>query len=398
MKMSLTPSGKPGKPIVFLPEEKVDVGIDTHKKTYHATIWSETREAVLSRWVQPASPQTLIARLSLYKDHIRKVVYEAGPTGYALVRALRGAGLPADVIAPSRTPRSCTAQAKSDRIDSGKLAQWSAKRLLRPVRVPTEEEEGDRQIFRLRADMVSKCSTIKHQINSFLLVHGVAALGDSPHWSKKRIRALAQLALSPQLRFALDLFLADLAHYESQVRKADAALHALASLPRHCSVCATLRTVPGVGPVTAMALRTELIAPERFSNSRQVAAMAGLAPLVRSSGQSRREGGLMKSGNNRVRSVLTEAAWRWVARDPAARLQFIRLMRNTGEKKKALSAMARRLLVVLWHMSISGEAYRPLAPPALEQQSQSGLADERGGGKRAPSAIRKRPRSVQPPQ
>jgi len=398
MKRSLTPKAKPNKPIVFLSEERVDIGVDTHKKTYDATLWSETRQSVVSRWVQPSSPQTLIARLLPYKDHIRRIVYEAGPTGYALVRALRCAGFRADVIAPSRTPRNCGPQAKSDRIDSGKLGMWSAKGLLRPVRVPTEEQEGDRQIFRLRADLVSKRCAIKQQIKSFLLLHGIAEAQDFEHWSKKNVHTLSRLALSPQLRFALDMLLADLARHDDQVRKANAALNALASLPRHCATVAALRTVPGVGPVTAMAVRTELIDPERFKNSRQVAAMAGLAPLVQSSGQSRREGPLMKSGNARLRAVLTEAAWRWVARDPAARQKFTHLIHNTGEKKKALSAMARRLLVILWHISVSGEAYRPPSPPALEKKSQSGLPDEKKRGNGASSVVRKRPSSVQPPQ
>ena len=63
-----------------------------------------------------------------------------------------------------------------------------------------------------------------------------------------------------------------------------------------------MQTVPGVGPVTAGAVRTELIAPDRFTNERQVAAVAGLAPLVSRTGKTVREGSLIKSGGSCVPS------------------------------------------------------------------------------------------------
>lgn len=117
-----------------------------------------------------------------------------------------------------------------------------------------------------------------------------------------------------------------------------------------------------VGPVTAMTVRTETIAPRRFRDPRQVSAMQGLAPLVRSTGETRREGPLMKTGNTRLRTVLIEAAWRWVAGDPWARERFEQLVVNTGSRKKAVVAMARRLGIILWRINVTGEAYRPKEP------------------------------------
>ena len=89
--------------------------------------------------------------------------------------------------------------------------------------------------------------------------------------------------------------------------------------------------------------------------------MAGLAPQVRQSGQTRREGGLLKSGNARLRTVLVEAAWRWVAGDAAAQAKYRRLVATTGNGKKAIVGMARRLAILLWRLSLSGEPYRAAA-------------------------------------
>ena len=156
MRTTLTPKGKSRKEINFLRGEKINVGIDVHKKTFSVTLWSEQRLAVVSRWTQPADPGALLRSMTPYKRRVERVVYEAGPTGYELVRALRAAEFRADVIAPSRTPKTTGQEAKSDRLDSRKLAMWSAKNLLRPVRVPTREQEGDRQVFRMRQDAVSE--------------------------------------------------------------------------------------------------------------------------------------------------------------------------------------------------------------------------------------------------
>ena len=68
---------------------------------------------------------------------IKRIVYEAGPTGYALARSLQKASLPVWVIAPSKTPRQSARDSKTDRLDCKTLAKYTAKGLLRPIAIPT---------------------------------------------------------------------------------------------------------------------------------------------------------------------------------------------------------------------------------------------------------------------
>jgi transposase len=393
------------KEVHFMEGERAEVGIDVHKRTYSVTLWSEQRDEVVTRWTQPADPSALIRSMTPFKEHVNRVVYEAGPTGYGLVRALRAEGFRADVIAPSRTPKSTGQEAKSDRLDSRRLSMWSAKKLLKAVRIPTLEEEGDRQVFRTRDDVVAKRRRVKQQIKSFLLQHGIAEPDGLRTWARRGIESLRKTKLSPQLRFSLDFLLADLEHYDSQVRKADAALKSLAATKRHKQASEALQTVGGVGTVTAMAMRTELIAPERFDKGRQVAAMVGLAPLVSSTSETTRQGPLMKCGNARLRKILIEAAWRWMARDDWAAERYGQLVRNTGDRKKAIAGLARRLVIILWRISVTGEPYRPrpVEEPAprsrtARKRCQPGLPDKNIKRKRAPSTSRRRPMSVQPPR
>ena len=123
-----------------------------------------------------------------------------------------------------------------------------------------------------------------------------------------------------------------------------------------------LRTHPGVGPLVATTFLAELYQPARFDNPRQVGRYLGLAPQVRQSGQTRWEGPILKIGRASLRSLLIEAAWQWIRRDVGAAAIYRRLVGNTGQGKKAIVAMARRLAINLWMMLIREENYRSPEP------------------------------------
>jgi transposase len=336
--------------------ERVHVGVDVHKATYSVAIYGGDR-GLLATWTQPAEPEVLLGRLRPIRGQVAEVVYEAGPTGFTLARRLEAEGIAVLVIAPSQLLTPAGQEAKSDRIDCRRLAWMSQKGLLRPVYVPTEQQEADRQVMRLRERFVRKARTVQQQIKSLLLVHGITQPEGLEHWRKAGIEALRRLALGEELRFCFDVLLDELEHARGQVARITGRLERLAEAERHKGAVAALRTVPGVGPVTAMAFRLELPEPTRFGHAGQVSKMLGLAPMVRQSGQSRREGGLLRGGNARLRTALVESAWRWVARDESARAVYRRLVGNTGSGKKAIVAMARRLGVLLWRLSTRGQPY-----------------------------------------
>jgi transposase len=326
------------------PGEVAHVGVDVHKASYHIAVVTDLR-GLVATWTQPADPDLLVERLKPIGTQVAQVVYEAGPTGFALVRRLRAAKLKAEVIAPSKIPTMPGPEAKSDRLDCGKLAVFAQKGLLRPVRVPDEQEEADRQVMRLREQLARKLRVIQQQIKAFLLQHGIAEPAGLTHWTAASVDALRRLELGVELRFCLEVMLDERRHALEQVARATRRLEELAKTDRHHSTASTLRTVPGVGPITAMTFRLELHDPAR----------------VLQSGPTRREGRLLKSGNARLRTVLIEAAWRWVAGDDAAKARYRRLVASTGNGKKAIVGMARRLAILLWRLSLSGETYRAAA-------------------------------------
>jgi transposase len=340
--------------------EIAHVGVDVHKASYHVAVVTDLR-GLVATWTQPADPDLLVARLGPIREQAAQVVYEAGPTGFALVRRLRASGYSAEVIAPSKIPAMPGPESKSDRLDCRKLAVFAQKGLLRSVRVPTEQEEADRQVVRLREQLTRKLRVIQQQIKGLLLQHGIAEPAGLAHWSETAVEALRHLEVIAELRFCLGVMLDERQHALEQVARATRRLEELTKADRHRPTVATLRTVPGVGPITAMTFRVELHEPGRFADGGQVARILGLAPQVLQSGPTRREGRLLKSGNARLRTVLIEAAWRWVAGDEAAKAKYRRLVASTGNGKKAIVGIARRLAILLWRMSLSGEPYRAAA-------------------------------------
>ncbi|MDZ7749973.1 MAG: transposase [Halofilum sp. (in: g-proteobacteria)] len=114
-------------------------------------------------------------------------------------------------------------------------------------------------------------------------------------------------------------------------------------------------------------LVAEMFAWRAFANRREVAGFAGLTPTPYDSGASRREQGIAKHGNRRVRAVMIELAWRWLRWQPASALsRWFRARYSDGgprQRRIGIVALARRLLIALWRYLAHGE----LAPEIVVQ-------------------------------
>jgi len=347
------------KPLALSKEDRLVVAMDVHKKTVYAALRRNGQE--VDTWVMPMRIETVAASLEPMKPWLKKVVYEAGPTGYGLARALKTAGMPVEVIAPGKTPQPANPGSKTDRLDCRRLAEYAEKGLLTPVAIPTEQEDADRQVVRLRDQIVIKQRRVKQQIKSLLLQQGIAEPAGLAHWSAEGIGALKAMSLRHQIRLALELLVEELEFLIASRQRVERQMAWLAKQKRHRENHRILRTHPGVGPVTAMSFLTEVYQAQRFTRAEELTSYVGLAPRVRQSGQTRREGPLIRAGRGALRSLLIEASWQWIRRDDAAAGVYRRLVRNTGSGQKAIVAMARRLAVHLWCMVCRKEKYRVAA-------------------------------------
>lgn len=334
----------------------IHVGVDVHKKTYHVATRGSGGEIVT--WVCPAHPEGLMQRLEQIKDRIVQIVYEAGPTGFCLARALQVAGYPIMVVAPSRMPRPVTRHSKTDRLDCKRLAEYSSKGMLLPVTIPSQIEESERSIIRLRHQTMDNLRKTKQRIKSFLLFHGIEEPQGLTKWSKKAQQELLSLPLNLDLRFTLRFLVRELAHQEGFLKRITIQLERLAKTEKHDRTMENLQSIPGVGLLTAITFHLEVFRPSRFKSSEQLTSYLGLAPGVRQSGETSRGGSILPAGQKRLRSMLVEAAWTWQRRDPAIGKAYRRLLGQTGLAQKAIVALARKLAIVLWRLSIEQRPYR----------------------------------------
>jgi transposase len=326
--------------------DRVFVGLDVHKMSAHAALM--VNGMIVKTWSMPYDSAVIAASLEPYRAALCGVVYEAGPTGFSLARRLIARGYPVKVAAPSKIPRPSGPQAKSDRLDCRRLADFFAKGQLTFVAIPTETQEADRQVMRARGQCLGKVKRAKQQIKSFLLQHGIAEPEGLAHWSNASLQALKDLKLNAQLRFCLDRLLEELAYLRGELKAFEEHLDRLARSARLRKSIRTLEAHPGVGPLTALAFAVEVFSPERFSQGKGIAGYTGLAPKVSRSGPTSREGPLMKTGRGELRALLVEASWRWVSKDTHGRQLFQHLVRNTGSKQKAIVGVARHLSIELW--------------------------------------------------
>ena len=177
-------------------DDPVFVGVDVHKHSYSVALFCAA-DGQIETWNCPADEAGLVEQLKGLGCRIEHVVYETGPTGFSLCRALRDAGFNASVAAGSRIPRGATASAKSDRIDATKLAIYVARGLLRSVAIPSAEEEGYRALVRRRKRVAEALAKLKQKIKGFLLATGVAEPPSCERWMLRAADDLAALPLGP---------------------------------------------------------------------------------------------------------------------------------------------------------------------------------------------------------
>lgn len=120
-----------------------------------------------------------------------------------------------------------------------------------------------------------------------------------------------------------------------------------------------LQSVPGVGSVLARTFVTEIFRPERFVDECHLASFIGLAPIISQSGQSKAKSGIVRNGQRRLRSILVECAWQHKSKDAQAESLYKRVLARTGLPQKAITAVARRLGILLWRLLVEKRSYRP---------------------------------------
>jgi transposase len=149
------------------------VGLDVHKESIAVAVAAAGREKPQFLGTVGPTLKELIKTLShLGKREQMLLAYEAGPSGYVLVRELRAKGYRCEVVAPTKIPRRSGERTKTDRRDAVGLAHFARAGDLSTVTVPDEADEAIRDLSRAREDALRARMTARHQLKAMLLRHG----------------------------------------------------------------------------------------------------------------------------------------------------------------------------------------------------------------------------------
>ena len=304
---------------------KVHVGLDVHKDSITVAAAEPGRApARLVGKVVHDVPRLLKVLAKIGPPEQLHIVYEAGPTGFGLQRALTARGYTCEVIAPSKTPQRTGGRLKNDSRDSLQLAQYSRSGELQTVWIPDPSDEAIRDLARAREDAVNSRTQARHQLKAFLLRHGWR-YGGKTAWCGAHHRWLAGLSFEgAATQTAFTEYWNAVNSVDERVARLTEALLSSITGWRFEPVVNALQAMRGIAAITAIGLMAEIGDLSRFDHPRKLMGYLGLVPSEHSSGERTARGSITKTGNGHARRLLTEATWTYrfkarVGRDIHAR-------------------------------------------------------------------------------
>ena len=242
---------------------------------------------------------------------------------------------------------------KTDKDDALKLTKLAAIGQIVPVYIPCAESRQYRHLVNYRKNLVGQVNRTQNKIRALFNQQGISIPIGSRAWTlagieqlQKHAQTLSNCPLLSLWKGQLDL---DLKHLDTLWEQLHCVDTKLSELAKQDSRVQILESIPGVGRRTAEVIVAYIDNPHRFSNARQVGAYAGLVPRQHQSGETNRMGKITRRGPRILRSALVEAAWIMLRYNPWAAAVYKRICGGQKTRRKqAITAIARKLLVLCW--------------------------------------------------
>lgn len=309
-----------------------------------------------------SEPEPLVAALTGLGLPLERIGLEACSLTAWLHDALRAAGLPA-VCIETRLANAAmkTMPNKTDRNDARALAQIMRTGWYRQVHVKSRQSRLWRSLLVARRTVLNEMRAIENVVRAILREGGIKLGTPARAAFAGRVREMA--ADDPLILPLVTPLLAILA---TMLEQLDRLTRQVLTIVRGEAVCRRLMSVPGVGPITALAFRATIDEPERFRQSRNVGAHLGLTPSRYQSGETDIQGKVSRCGDELARTALYEAAHSLLTRSrkwSSLRAWGMQVAKHRG-MARARVAVARKLAVILHRMWSDGTEFRFGKEPA----------------------------------
>lgn len=312
-------------------------GLDVHKKSITAYLICPDTGETVSEELPNERERLLRAVRRWSKLGELRLCYESSGAGFVIKRWLEAEGVSCEVIASSLIPKAPGDRVKTDKRDARKLANLYRAGLLRVVHMPGQEEETVRALVRLREDMTKDMTRTKNRILKYLGTLGIYYT-EGKNWTQKHRAWLRGLSLEPLQRVIVDTHLEELDALASRRQGIDRRIEEIAQSEPYRQKVQRLMSLRGIGLYSAMVLTTEIGDVRRFAKAPQLMSYFGLVPREDSSADSRRTGAITKTGSNRGRWILTEAAWNQMSKPG----NCLRLKKHWESQPSAVVAIGKK--------------------------------------------------------
>ncbi len=330
------------------------VGFDVSKEETSFCVMDEAGK-IMAQGKAFSDPQSLFEALRKHTLCPTRIVLETGTLSNWLARGLHEYGLPVDVIDARQAHAVMKLQHnKTDANDAILLAEIARTGFCRPVSVSSEDAHKQRILIKARRLLVCQRRDTQNAIRGFLCALGIRFPKGS---GKLANRVQTALVERPDLKVMIEPLLASSEALKIQIQHLDEEVIKQAKASKASQL---LMTIPGVGPITALAFAATIDDATRFEKSRTVGAYLGLTSRRYQSGEMDYSGRISKFGDDLLRSLLYEAAnsLLTVVRKSHPIKDWARRIRKRSSHKKACVALARKLAVIMHRMLITGEAFR----------------------------------------
>ncbi len=332
------------------------VGLDIHRVFAEAVMLEDGAVRRLGRIGMTRDHLAAFARSLTHDDH---VVVEATGNASAVAEVIRPYVGRVVIANPRQVRLIAEARIKTDVIDATVLARLYASGFLPEVWIPDEATLSLRRQVTRRTQIVRQRARLKTIVQSILHTHLVPPC---PHADLFGPRGRAWLLAQPLPADEGDALARHLREYDRLSEDLKVVERELARDARADPNVTRLMTIPGIDMVVAVGLMAAIGPVERFAGPDRLVAYLGLNPSVHQSGEGRpRHGRITKQGRSHARTMLVEAAWQAV-RGPGPLRAFFRRVSGRRGPHVAAVAVARKLLVIIWHLLTRGEDYAWVRP------------------------------------
>lgn len=347
------------------------VGVDLHKKSISVCGVNRERRVLETRRLFCVEEHRIVETFQTFREVYGGVelVVEATASYEWFLKLVEPLVDRLVLAHPKKLRLIAESTRKSDKLDARILAEFLALDMVPESYRPTPRQREHRSLVRHRRRIQKQITAVKNTLRRILSDYNadIASL-----FTSEGIAYLKKQPLSRADRFAADQLVEQLQQFNGQLSAADQELACFAKegSERETENRKLLQSIIGVGTVTTDIVLSELGDTKRFSSAKKVVAYAGLAPGQRESAGKRKDLHIEKCGSRLLRAALVESSWQLVRRSVKYRAIFDRLCLRTGQRKKAIVAIARRLLTVMYAILRSRQPFADsLAPlPPLKRK------------------------------